>query len=106
MRSIKHVLTERFYLWEDAVKLAETDPEVDLTGTGQPFTPSTYLEGEEGEEVVEGTSEGQAAEGQAVEGQAAETAQETTERKAEEPAAADPVAIPAASKPPAETPRL
>ena len=98
MRAIKHVLTERFYLWEDAVKLAETDEEVDLSGTGQPFTPKTYLEDVEGAEGVEGETEGQAA----------EAVQETTEQKAEEPAAAaaDPVTIPATSKPPAEAPRL
>ena len=28
MRAIKHVLTERFYAWEDAVKLAEGDKEI------------------------------------------------------------------------------
>jgi len=30
MRGIKHVLTERWYAWEEARKLAETDPEVNL----------------------------------------------------------------------------
>ncbi|KAK0629786.1 mitochondrial 39-S ribosomal protein L47 (MRP-L47)-domain-containing protein [Bombardia bombarda] len=44
MRAIKHVLTERFYTWEDAVKLAETDPEVNLTGNGEAYTPTEYLE--------------------------------------------------------------
>lgn len=28
---IKHVLTERWYAWEDAWKVARRDPEVDLT---------------------------------------------------------------------------
>ncbi len=46
MRAIKHVLTERFYTWEDAVKLAKEDPEVDLSGEGTPFTPMEYLEDE------------------------------------------------------------
>lgn len=44
MRAIKHVLTERYYAWEDAVKLAESDPEVNLSGRGTPFTPMEYLE--------------------------------------------------------------
>jgi len=44
MRAIKHVLTERFYTWEDAVKVAENDPEVNLTGDGPAFTPADYLE--------------------------------------------------------------
>ncbi|KAK3905441.1 mitochondrial 39-S ribosomal protein L47 (MRP-L47)-domain-containing protein [Staphylotrichum tortipilum] len=101
MRAIKHTLTERFYLWEDAVKVAETDPEVDLSGTGPPFTPKTYLE-----DVEEGAEGAEGAEGKAEEGQAAEAVQETTEQKAEEPAAADPATIPATSKAPTEAPRL
>ncbi|KAJ2987777.1 hypothetical protein NUW58_g4322 [Xylaria curta] len=44
MRSIKHALTERWYLWEDARKLAETDPEVNLSNVQSPFTPKDYLE--------------------------------------------------------------
>ncbi len=51
MRAIKHVLTERFYTWEDAVKLAQDDPEVDLSGEGTPFTPIEYFE-EEGLERI------------------------------------------------------
>ncbi|GAB1318812.1 54S ribosomal protein L4 mitochondrial [Madurella fahalii] len=47
MRCIKHVLTERFYAWEDAVKLAENDPEVNLSGDGPAFTPSDFLLEEE-----------------------------------------------------------
>lgn len=53
MRGIKHVLTERFYAWEDAVKLAEQDPEVDLTGNSTPYTPSEFLEEELADEFVE-----------------------------------------------------
>lgn len=30
MRAIKHVLTERYYVWEDARKLAAEDPEINL----------------------------------------------------------------------------
>ncbi|KAK1829151.1 ribosomal protein L47 mitochondrial [Podospora conica] len=44
MRSIKHVLTERQYAWEDAVELAQQDPEIDMSGNGPVFTPSSYLE--------------------------------------------------------------
>lgn len=52
MRNIRHVLTERFYAWEDARKLAETDPEINLAGGGKNgpvFTPREYFE----EEVVD-----------------------------------------------------
>jgi len=51
MRGIKHVLTERHYAWEDAVKLAEQDPEIDISGDGVVFTPMEYLE--EAEEAAE-----------------------------------------------------
>ncbi|KAK4126330.1 MRP-L47-domain-containing protein [Parathielavia appendiculata] len=89
MRAIKHTLTERFYTWEDAVKLAENDPEVDLTGNGPAFVPRDYLE--EGETAaVEG------------EQQIAETAQNAEAAPA---AALDPVTI-SSSKPQAEAPRL
>ena len=47
MRGIKHVLTERFYAWEDALKLAEEDPEIDLKDPANPYKPSTFLEAEE-----------------------------------------------------------
>lgn len=39
-RAIKQVLTERYYSWEDARKLAVNDPEVDLSGEGPAYTPS------------------------------------------------------------------
>ncbi|KAI0445907.1 mitochondrial 39-S ribosomal protein L47 (MRP-L47)-domain-containing protein [Xylaria telfairii] len=55
MVSIKHVLTERWYLWEDARKLAETDPEIDLSNTQSPFTPADYLE--ENETALGGSSQ-------------------------------------------------
>lgn len=44
MRNIKHALTERWYAWEDAVELAKTDPEVDMSGQGNAYTPIEYLE--------------------------------------------------------------
>ncbi|KAH6631667.1 54S ribosomal protein L4, mitochondrial [Chaetomium tenue] len=93
MRSIKHVLTERFYTWEDAIKVAEKDPEVDLTGNGPAFTPSNFLE----------DSDVAATEG---EQQAAEATEEAVE-KAEPAAAATPesATIPS-SQQQTDTPRL
>ncbi|OHW96799.1 50s ribosomal protein l4 [Colletotrichum incanum] len=44
MKAIKHVLTERFYVWEDARRLAEEDPEVDLSGEGEAYTPLSGYE--------------------------------------------------------------
>lgn len=53
MKAIKHCLTERYYAWEGARKLAETDPEVDFSGEGPAYTPEEYLMAEEeGQEVV------------------------------------------------------
>ncbi|KAK0718218.1 mitochondrial 39-S ribosomal protein L47 (MRP-L47)-domain-containing protein, partial [Lasiosphaeria miniovina] len=57
MRGIRHVLTERQYVWEDAVKLAETDLEVNLLGDGAAYTPSEYLESEEAEVEVPAAKE-------------------------------------------------
>lgn len=48
MKAIKHALTERYYVWEDARTIAATDPEIDLSGEGNPYTPRGYME----EEVV------------------------------------------------------
>ena len=54
MKSIRHVLTERYYLWEDAVKLAENDPEIDLAGQGQVYTPQEVLvEEDQVEEITD-----------------------------------------------------
>ncbi|KAI8956093.1 mitochondrial 39-S ribosomal protein L47 (MRP-L47)-domain-containing protein [Xylaria longipes] len=60
MRAIKHTLTERWYLWEDARKLAETDPEIDLSNMRSPFTPADYLE--ENEIALEGNNQDGSAE--------------------------------------------
>ncbi|RPA98164.1 MRP-L47-domain-containing protein [Choiromyces venosus 120613-1] len=38
-RAIKHVLTERYYAWQEAQKVAATDPEVDLSGEGPAYQP-------------------------------------------------------------------
>ncbi|KAF8539275.1 mitochondrial 39-S ribosomal protein L47 (MRP-L47)-domain-containing protein [Trichophaea hybrida] len=43
-RAIKHVLTERFYAWEEASNLAVKDPEIDLSGNGPLYTPMAVLE--------------------------------------------------------------
>jgi len=43
MKAIRHVLTERYYLWEDAVELAKEDPEINLSGEGQVYTPQEFL---------------------------------------------------------------
>ena len=42
MRAIKHALTERYYAWEEASKLARSDPEVNLTGDGPTLIPSDF----------------------------------------------------------------
>ena len=54
MRRIKHVLTERQYAWEDAVKLAKTDPEIDLSGKGPLYQPAEFYEDPVAEEVLAG----------------------------------------------------
>ena len=47
MRAIKHTLTERYYTWEDAVQVAELDPEIDLEGgDGQVYKPMAHEEPE------------------------------------------------------------
>ncbi|KAB5572365.1 mitochondrial 39-S ribosomal protein L47 (MRP-L47)-domain-containing protein [Coniochaeta sp. 2T2.1] len=44
MKAIRHVLTERYYVWEDAVELAKKDPEINLSGgEGQIYTPQEFL---------------------------------------------------------------
>jgi large subunit ribosomal protein L47 len=49
MRNIKHALTERFYAWEDAQKLARSDPEIRLEEGRAVYTPSDYIDAEETE---------------------------------------------------------
>ncbi|ROW02131.1 hypothetical protein VSDG_02569 [Cytospora chrysosperma] len=71
---IKHVLTERYYAWEDAVELARSDPEVDLSGLGPAYVPSgsaSYLENNEVPwEEEDKEKKGEAASGKADEGEA------------------------------------
>ncbi|KAJ3576677.1 hypothetical protein NPX13_g3625 [Xylaria arbuscula] len=59
MKSIKHTLTERWYLWEDARTLAETDPDIDLANLKTPYTPGSYYESDN---ALETTNHDQAAE--------------------------------------------
>ncbi|KAH6635480.1 mitochondrial 39-S ribosomal protein L47 (MRP-L47)-domain-containing protein [Chaetomium sp. MPI-SDFR-AT-0129] len=104
MRSIKHVLTERFYAWEDAVKVAENDPEVDLSGHGPAFTPTQYLEN------PDVATEGEQKVAEAVEGTTEKGAEKAEPVSMSEPASAsesspDPTTIPP-SKPAPEAPRL
>ena len=49
MKAIRHTLTERYYLWEDARTLAQSDPEVNLTGKAEAYRPGSapYVEEEE-----------------------------------------------------------
>ncbi|KAI9678441.1 MAG: 54S ribosomal protein L4 mitochondrial [Trizodia sp. TS-e1964] len=41
-RAIKHVLTERFYAWEEARKLARHDEEITLTGDQPAYKPKDF----------------------------------------------------------------
>ena len=43
-RAIKHVLTERFYAWQEARQLASQDPEIDLTAVNKPAYKSEDVE--------------------------------------------------------------
>ncbi|KAL1887366.1 54S ribosomal protein L4 mitochondrial [Ceratocystis pirilliformis] len=40
MKRIKATLTERHYVWEDARKVAENDPEINLSGEGDAYLPA------------------------------------------------------------------
>ncbi|KAI1090136.1 MRP-L47-domain-containing protein [Rostrohypoxylon terebratum] len=79
MKRIRHVLTERFYLWEDARALAVSDPEINLADTTRPYNPSVYYEEQSEEPVAE--SSGTSAEQSATEDQesAAEGQKSVTE---------------------------
>ncbi|KAK3324252.1 mitochondrial 39-S ribosomal protein L47 (MRP-L47)-domain-containing protein [Cercophora scortea] len=98
MRGIKHTLTERFNAWEDARKLAETDPEIDLSGgeNGTIYTPAEYLE----EETFDETETLAAEES---EEKAATEAQPAAPKAT---ATLDPAELPTSSKPEGAAPRL
>jgi large subunit ribosomal protein L47 len=43
MRAIKHALTERYYVWEDAVQVAKADPDIVMHENGTlEYVPSEY----------------------------------------------------------------
>lgn len=95
---IKHVLTERFYAWEDARNLAEQDPEVDLSGRGPAYAPGgSYLEGDEASWEGESAKEAETSGAQA--GEAESAAAQNTK------SSADPSTIPGNAKSQHEAPR-
>ncbi|KAH7030982.1 mitochondrial 39-S ribosomal protein L47 (MRP-L47)-domain-containing protein [Microdochium trichocladiopsis] len=78
MKHIKHALTERYYLWEDARALAESDPEIDLNSAANPYVPTDYMEPEPPAiEVAEEQAEVKAAKPSTIPAQAGEAKQET-----------------------------
>ncbi len=98
MRGIKHVLTERYYAWEDAVALAEKDPEIDLSGNGPAYTPQEYLEAEAEEEaLLEATKEPLAVESAEI---------QEDQPKTPLNGAADPSTIPVSTKERHDAPRM
>ncbi|MCJ1299566.1 54S ribosomal protein L4 mitochondrial [Hypocenomyce scalaris] len=52
-RSIKHALTERWYAWDDARKLAKDDLEIDFNRPEAPYTPQDLEDNVSGEEHQE-----------------------------------------------------
>lgn len=102
MRAIKHTLTERQYAWEDAVELAKSDPEVNLSGEGPAYSPRDYLE--PAEEDAAGAEEQAAGEEEQYKEPKAEEAEER--KSSTPPAAVDPSTIPAPSKPLGEARRV
>ncbi|OIW32153.1 MRP-L47-domain-containing protein [Coniochaeta ligniaria NRRL 30616] len=98
MKSIRHVLTERYYLWEDALDLAKEDPEINLSGEGQVYTPEEFLvEEDHVEEVSQEEFEKLKA------GELPESL-EQGEKKTDLAAAVDPSTLPAET--PREAPRV
>ena len=47
-RAIKHVLTERYYAWQEAVEIAKSDPTVDLSGGIPAYNPMALEQDEVG----------------------------------------------------------
>lgn len=43
-RAVRHVLTERWYAWEEARKVARDDEEVDLTAEGEAYIPQIDMD--------------------------------------------------------------
>ncbi|KAF8464034.1 mitochondrial 39-S ribosomal protein L47 (MRP-L47)-domain-containing protein [Kalaharituber pfeilii] len=64
-RAIKHVLTERYYAWQEALMLAKSDLEINMTGNGPVYKPRALEEStpdlpDEVSELPKGASEGKA----------------------------------------------
>lgn len=91
MKAIKHVLTERYYVWEDAYQLAKQDPEINLSGKGEAYTP-LYEQQEDDFFVKE-------------DGDAAASNEASPSQKAAEDGHVDPSTIPA-SKPSEQAQKL
>jgi large subunit ribosomal protein L47 len=58
MKAIRHSLTERWYSWEEARKLAREDPEVDLSGDGPAYNPNALEEVDIEEEGIKEKASG------------------------------------------------
>jgi large subunit ribosomal protein L47 len=43
-QAIRHALTERYYAWQDAHKIARTRSDIDLTGRGPAYQPEVFDE--------------------------------------------------------------
>ncbi|KAM4056817.1 mitochondrial 39-S ribosomal protein [Hirsutella rhossiliensis] len=77
MRRIKHTLTERFYLWQDANDVAKSDPEIDLeAANGKVYKPSEYED--EIPEPDSWSKPGRRADGNAATSQGREPDEQTT----------------------------
>ncbi|CAJ2513804.1 Uu.00g019230.m01.CDS01 [Anthostomella pinea] len=92
MKAIKHTLTERYYLWEDARKLGEADPEVNLSAIGNAYTPSDYLDPAMYESAPEQVEAGEGTR-QQIAGGGAE-AEPLTEPSTTQPQGVDPSTMP------------
>ncbi|KAK6341774.1 54S ribosomal protein L4 mitochondrial [Orbilia blumenaviensis] len=57
-RAIKHALTERYYAWQEALKVAELDSDIDLSGKGPAYNPQTLdVDPSTGAEALSSTDE-------------------------------------------------
>src|SRR3569833_3290015 len=96
MQGIRHVLKERHYAWEDAVKLAETDPEVNLSGDGPAYRPQEYLE----EEIMEEALVEEELQDPAEPAVSPDTQQKTTPKTANDTTTTPPSPKPSGQEPP------
>lgn len=123
MRAIKHTLTERYYVWEDAKQLAKHDPTIILDEDRAQYVPAgSYLVDDDtgyGNQIYEDEDEDEATEGEIAEEESADGAEtETTEtepaKKGDAPFEADkpsseyvdPSTLPGSEKPRRDAPRV